>query len=439
MIATSAKPNSTSGMPAKRTHYHDIDGARSVLMFLSVALHAGTVYAPARPWITQNTARHDFFDWLIFGFHLFVTPTFFFVGGFFAVLLLKRREIGDFLQNRLLRTAVPLITVALTLNMAEHYLRWVDNRAAGEMGGVGALDWLGSEAFLAVWAGGTWQLHLWFLVSLLPMFALAALVQGIVPKDSALRRAGIRFADWLGGVTGGSGSFALVLLVLAAANTANYAAASMVSGAYDLIFPGFQSWYKLVSEFPFFVIGVLAALSPRFLSSLFEWRVWMPFAAAAALLLQPYPNADQGFLDGLGMMFANQLAMWTIVLFILQFFRRYFSEGGPRTQWLADCALSMYLFHHCLIYVYGRMLTGVEWPIAVEFTVLTLIAAATVIAIHEGLVRRNPIVRLLFNGKTDIAQIRRQPGLSAAFFKRNHRLHDVVRDNGSTSVSSLPK
>ena len=32
-----------------RKHYHDIDGARSVLMFLSVALHAGTVYAPARP------------------------------------------------------------------------------------------------------------------------------------------------------------------------------------------------------------------------------------------------------------------------------------------------------------------------------------------------------------------------------------------------------
>ena len=32
----------------KPRHYHDIDGARSVLIFLTVALHAGTVYAPAR-------------------------------------------------------------------------------------------------------------------------------------------------------------------------------------------------------------------------------------------------------------------------------------------------------------------------------------------------------------------------------------------------------
>ena len=79
--AVAPESKSPQGEPAKRKHYHDIDGARSVLMFLSVALHAGTVYAPARPWITGNTDRADFFDWLIFAFHLFVTPTFFFVGG----------------------------------------------------------------------------------------------------------------------------------------------------------------------------------------------------------------------------------------------------------------------------------------------------------------------------------------------------------------------
>lgn len=439
-VSTPEKPDvSPARAPAKRKHYHDIDGARSVLMFLSVALHAGTVYAPARPWITQNTARHDFFDWLIFGFHLFVTPTFFFVGGFFAVLLLKRRAIGDFLQNRLLRTAVPLITIALTLNMVEHYLRWVDNREPGEAGGTGVLNWMGSEAFVTVWAGGTWQLHLWFLVSLLPMFALAALVHGVIPKASGLRAAAVRFADWLGGITSGSVSFAFVLLALAAANTANYALASQVPGAYDLIFPGFQSWYKLVSEFPYFVIGVAAALSPRFLNSLFEWRPWMPYAAAVALLLQPYPAPDQSFIDGLGMLFANQLVMWVIVLFILQFFHRFFSEGGPRTQWLADCALSMYLFHHCLVYVYGRMLVGVDWSIALEFTVLTLIAAGTVIAIHEGLVRRFAIVRLLFNGKTDIEGVARQPGLIEAFSPRAKQAKSGPRQSGVTGASAIPK
>lgn len=75
-MTTATEISASAATGQKRKHYHDIDGARSVLMFLSVALHAGTVYAPARPWITANTDRADFFDWLIFGIHLFVTPTF---------------------------------------------------------------------------------------------------------------------------------------------------------------------------------------------------------------------------------------------------------------------------------------------------------------------------------------------------------------------------
>lgn len=423
--------SATPAAPARK-HYHDIDGARSVLMFLSVALHAGTVYAPARPNITGNVDRADFFDWLIFAFHLFVTPTFFFVGGFFAVLLLSRRSAGDFIWNRFLRTAVPLIAIALTFNMIEHYLRW------GDAGGQGSfIDWVFSPAFVEVWASGVWQLHLWFLVSLIPMFLLAALIHSLLPEQSSPRRLSVFLSEKLAVWITGSLPFAFALLLFASANTANFAVASQVPGAYDQITPGFQSWYKLISEFPFFVIGVMAALSPRLLSALFEWRSWMPYAAAAALIFQPYAMYEQGyvipfvrdFAMSMGvdigpdrtigvrwaMLFLNQLAIWTLVLFILQFFHRYFSHDSARTRWLADCALSMYLFHHCLVYIYGQWLTRVEWPIAIEFSVLTIAAAGTVIAIHELLVRRYSIVRLLFNGKTDVEQIRKQPGLLEAF------------------------
>src|SRR5687767_14548865 len=108
---------------AKRVHYHDIDSARSVLMFVSVALHAATVYAVTRPNITANTDRLPFFDWMMNAFHLFITPVFFFVGGFFTVMMLKRKTIGGFVRERLVRTGIPLVTTALTLNVIENYLR----------------------------------------------------------------------------------------------------------------------------------------------------------------------------------------------------------------------------------------------------------------------------------------------------------------------------
>lgn len=394
----------------RRKHHHDIDGARSVLMFLSVALHAGTVYAPARPFITSNFDRAPFFDWLIFGIHLFVTPTFFFVGGFFAVLLLTRQSPASFLWNRFLRTVIPLVFIALTFNMIEHYLRYRDAGGAASL-----IGWIGSPAFVDVWASGKWQLHLWFLVSLIPMFVLAAAIQFAIPNDSRLRSLAVVVADRFGGLIGGSASFAAGLIILAVVDTANYATFSMIPGAYDLIVPGFQSWHKLTAEFPFFVVGVMAALSPRLLAALTRWRWWMPFAAAAAFALQPYPQSGQGFWLGMLMIFFNEIAIWTLILFILQFFHRYFSEGGARTTWLADCALSMYLFHHSLVYIYGQMLVRVSWPIWAEFIVLVMLAAATVVAMHELLVRRVAIVRLLANGKTDVEQIRREPGLFAAF------------------------
>lgn len=67
------------------------------------------------------------------------------------------------------------------------------------------------------------------------------------------------------------------------------------------------------------------------------------------------------------------------------------------------------------MYVYGRAMVGWDLPITLEFAVLTLASALTVIAIHEGLVRRFAIVRLLFNGKTDIGAVRKEPGLLEAF------------------------
>ncbi len=391
-----------------RKHYHDIDGARSVLMFLSVALHAGTVYAPARPWITANLDRHDFFDWVIFGLHLFITPTFFFVGGFFTVLLLSRRSVPGFFWNRFLRTAIPLISIAVTFNMIELYLRYRD---AG--GNAGLLEWPFTENFATIWTTEGWQLHLWFLVSLMPMFLLAGIIDYLLPKKSWPRSKAVALSKMVGKFAQSNAVFPFFVILLAMANTANYAAASLVPGAYELLFPGFQSWYKLVSEFPFFIIGVMAALAPNFLDALCKWRNWMPWAAAAAFFFQPYSFPHQGFELGFLMLFLNQLVMWVLVLFILQFFHRYFNQGGPRTAWLADCALSMYLFHHCLIYIYGRWLADISWPIGVEFVVLTAMAAGTVMIFHEYFIRRILFFRLLFNGKTDVVRPEKRK-LSAA-------------------------
>jgi multidrug transporter EmrE-like cation transporter len=385
-------------------------------MSLSVALHGGTVYAPARPDITNNLDRAPLFDWLIFGLHLFITPTFVFVGGFLAVLLLNRQTPASFLWKRFLHKVIPLVAIALRFNMVAHDLR------SGDAGGTAsAIGWLGTPEFVPVWTSGRWQLLVWCLVSLIPMFGLAAASLLAIPADSPLRQRAVTVSDRFGNLIGGSASFALGLVILAFLDTVNYAGFSKMPGAYDLIAPGLQSWHKLTAEFPFFAVGVMAALSPRLLEALTRRRWWMP-----------YPQPGQGFAWGLVMIFLNEMTIWTLILFVLQFFNRCFSKGGPRTTWRADCALRMFLFHHGLTYAYGRLLVGMAWPIWAAFALLTVAVAATVIARHKLVVRRVPLIRLLANGKTDVAQIRRQPGLIGAFFPAASR---KAREGGALSPS----
>jgi len=310
-------------MGERRVHYHDIDSARSVLMFVSVALHAGTVYAVTRPHITENVDRLPFFDWMMLAFHLFITPTFFFVGGFFAVIMLKRKSIATFLRERLVRTGVPLVATALTMNVVENYLRWRD---AG--GTLGFFDYLVSPAHLEVWTSGRWQLHLWFLVCLIPFFFLTAFVHWALPADAAIRFRTVAAAERIGRWAQGRVAGVLFLLLLAAANVANFAVLAKIPGTYDLIAPGFIPAYRLFSEFPFFVLGALAALAPALLQAVRTWRTWT--AVLAAILMVVSPNLEtkgQSEAVQIAVLYVNQLAIWTLVLFILRFFHRFYSES----------------------------------------------------------------------------------------------------------------
>lgn len=370
-------------------------------MFVSVALHAATVYAVTRPHITSNTDRMPFFDWMMNAFHLIITPVFFFVGGFFTVIMLRRKSVGTFVRERLVRTGIPLLTTALTLNVVELYLRWRD--AGGDLGFFGFLT---SGAYLSIVAEAGWQLHLWFLLCLIPFFMLCAAVHRLVPQDSAIRRLSIGMSDRLGRWTEHSFGAVLFLLALAAVNFVNFGILAKVPGAYDVVIPGIIPLYRMFSELPFFILGLMAAASPALLGAIWRWRSWMPVAALAMFVWAPIPSDADGKSEAMQMftLYANQLAIWVLVFFVLQFFHRFYAESSPTRAWLADAALSMYLVHHSLVYIYGDLFTEVDWHPVVEFGLVAGLAAVTVLAFHEFGIRRSATLRLLFNGKTDLVR-----------------------------------
>ncbi len=390
---------------AQANRFEDIDAFRAVLMMLSLVLHAATVYATSRPHITGNSDRSGFFTWLINGLHLTITPPFFVISAFFVALMLSRTSWHIVLAERTRRLLLPTLSIALTFNIGELYLRYRD------LGGtLSFAPFLQSDNFQSLWLSGRWQLHLWFLVDLMSFVLMTLLVVALLPK----------VASWLAqqSRTGGAAlarlashdaGLLLLLAGFAAISVTLCGLMAQLPFAYDLILPGFTSLYGLATYLPYFIFGLLLYASAELRNALLRFRLWMPMLMALGFILQPFPTADINFwfqgplshdrqLQTL-MLLAQYFVCWSIIIGGLQLFHRFCNVGTAcRRTWVSR-AQSMYLFHHGLVYAGGVLLVQVHMPPLLEFALLVSTVTLLVVLIHDKLVARFALLGLLFNGR----------------------------------------
>lgn len=104
--------------------YYSLDLLRVIMTLLGIPLHAAISYMeyiPSRAW-ESDSETHFLFD-VMFGYiHLYRIPAFFLIAGFFGAMLLERRGLKEFLQNRGQRILVPLLIcwVALMILIGDY-------------------------------------------------------------------------------------------------------------------------------------------------------------------------------------------------------------------------------------------------------------------------------------------------------------------------------
>jgi peptidoglycan/LPS O-acetylase OafA/YrhL len=92
--------------PSPRLHH--IDALRAFAMLLGIGLHAALAYS-GTPWIAVDSSKHEFFQWFIEVVHGFRMQLFFFVSGFFTVMLWRKRGLSRLLEQRFQRVGVPFL------------------------------------------------------------------------------------------------------------------------------------------------------------------------------------------------------------------------------------------------------------------------------------------------------------------------------------------
>lgn len=347
-----------------------LDAARGILMMLGVVLHTANIYASHGDWLVWDPQHNGFFDQLIAWIHVFRMPAFFWISGYFCALTFARNGAPGLLRKRIPRLAIPLLATWLTLNVAQ----------------VALLAWLRGEPAVAALANGIPLYHLWFLVDLLVYMAVAACLLPHVHRFAGLAAWLARLPVW-------------ATLPLFAVATLGLSLAVRATGiAYTTPF-GLTSLFRLATYAPFFIAGIFMYSHPPARLAFLRVPGWLivpalPLAAWVHDFTQGRP-----FVVAEAALLAEILLTWVSVAAALRLFHDFIHRDGPTTRLLSDVAYSVYLFHHIIVVALGFALLGVPLGPWLKFIIVCTLGLAIPLLIHHGIVRRNRVIRLLFNGK----------------------------------------
>ena len=357
-----------------------LDSMRGILMVLGVLLHASQIFNPDHGWKIWSENSSVAAAVLVEIVHAFRMPAFFVVSGFFFVVSLLRYTPGSVLKDRLTRLLIPLLVVGFTLNVLQ---QWVLSRTGfGE-----PFD------FRRFVVSGEWVSHLWFLINLLVYALIAAALAMLAtgPAAAALRQ---RLA-WLGR------QHPLVFMLLLAAWGPVMPMLDRLGVPVYQRFLGFLSVYSLLDYLPFYVFGVVLAANKRLFTAFCEMSPLMASgllvaALVASKFLGAIPEPSMPVRGA--MLYVTELVSWASVALCFWVFARVFTRRSKYGDLLAGASYSIYLFHHLLVICFGIVLINLRVPVLPSLLIIVVCATTLSLLIHQFIVSKSSLLRLLFNG-----------------------------------------
>lgn len=375
------KFGSGARMAAKAERQHYWDAARAFLMLLGLPYHVAMLYHPGG-WIVPAWHPSPALGWLAALIHLFRMPAFFVVAGYFAALLLARRDPSAWFRSRAIRLGVPLVVGLLLLVPILNLL--VELVAYAPKGAVA--NW----AYQASTSGGYWVRHLWFLIVLLYLNAGAAISTRAIPELQQWQLAdhwdalAARYLPWILAGT------AIVVGIWQAISIELFYKAGLATNIPQQILR-IDDW---LAALPYFLIGALLQRSPRLLEAF--GRISPAILALGVIALVFGLAFEERGWPPLGR-FAGAVAAVILTQILIASARRWLDRPNHIVAAFVRGAFVLYLFHlPILIGLYGVGGLDLLYPAAGFASILALTFALSWIA--WLVIARVPILNLMFNG-----------------------------------------
>jgi ABC-type multidrug transport system ATPase subunit/peptidoglycan/LPS O-acetylase OafA/YrhL len=382
---------------------HALDAVRAFALLLGIAFHATMSFLPGMTpgaWAAVDNSPSTTLGVMFFTSHMFRMSLFFVMAGFFAHLMLQRRGVRGFWNDRLKRIGVPLIVGWLLIfpMVAVLLIFGIKRTFAG-------VPPQNLPHMPAPPRGYFPLAHFWFLYYLLMLYAIVFAVRELVERiDGAgrVRTLADRCVAFLTSYAG-CALFLGVPLAIVLYRLPGWQPGAGIPTPDMTVIPQLPALVGYGTAFGF---GWLLHRQPRLLTEL-QRRDFAYVVLAVALTvicLAPgtlFPgtglHAAQG-LAKLGYVAAYVGAIWAWTFGIVGLALRYLNHESPVRRYLADSSYWLYLTHLPPVMAMQILVAPLHVSWVVKYPLILAVTFAILLSTYHFLVRPTFIGQLL-NGR----------------------------------------
>lgn len=371
----------------ERQYY--IDWIRVIAFMILIVFHCSMPFV-SFGWEIKNSEHSVFLDRLILWLHQWRLPLLFFISGVGVNYSLRKRSVGSFFGERVVRLFIPLLFAMFFLTPIQVYYEWLQE---GKIA-MSYWDFYPTVYDLVPYPEGTltWS-HMWFVVYLF-VFTLLLLPVFAIFKIKRIER----WKQKLNAIL----SYPVVPLLLVAPFVYYYYSLYIRWPEQGSLL---DDWFVFNSSLTFYFLGFLLGDLPDFWNTCEKYRVlFLTIAVTCGLVLMvkfywavqlPKQQGLDLYIYGL----VDALQIWSIILTSIGFAKRYLNFSNPNLTYLTSAVYPFYILHQTVIVATGFYVTQWNVPIFVKLSVLIFLCLVSIFGIYHFLIRPFIVTRVLFGLK----------------------------------------
>ena len=307
--------------------FHSLDFLRALALLMGVLLHVLVLFLEPADGSEPRLGASIIFIWI----HTWRMPLFMLLAGFFTAFSLAKRDVGNYALNRLIRLGAPILLLWSVIPAIDE--------AATELFKIPELiSWLLYDVPFTLRLD-----HLWFLYYLLLFYGVLLLLKSISPKIFSF------ISDYKLSLTRVLILWLPILILLSPLNKPTGGIFGDIPTTFGEVNIG-----SMLFMASFFMIGMQAYKSSKFLENLQRTRFWLPSLTIFSLIpigllvwggVKDEPFAFSGLLE---LWIVNSLsgsAALLLVLSIMGLAMHKISSSGHLLRWLVRLSYPIYVFH----------------------------------------------------------------------------------------------